>query len=53
MSSKPKRQSMIGGNVMLSPAITEAEPMEVDENELIMSDDEEGKPAFRIVNCKL
>lgn len=49
MSSKAKRQSMIGGNAMLPPAITEAEPMEVDENEeLIMSDDEEGKPAFRI-----
>lgn len=48
MSNKSKRQSMIGGNVMLSPAITEAEPMEVDENEeLVMSDDEEGKPALR------
>lgn len=34
---------MIGGNAMLSPAITEAEPMDVVENEeLNMSDDEEG-----------
>lgn len=49
MSSKSKRQSMIGGNVIFSPPIKEAEPMEVDENEeLIMSDDEEGKIALRM-----
>lgn len=50
MSSNAKRQSMIGGNVMLPPVTTGAEPMEVDENEeLNMSDDEEGKFALQII----